>query len=174
MRAYCGIGSRETPPDVLELMEWLAYRLAGGWNLRSGGAGGADSAFARGHEQASASGLEIYLPWFGFNGVRGESVARHEPQREAYPIAQLFHPAWELCSKGGRALHARNVHQILGEDVTVPDPVKFVVCWTRGASGRGGTGQAIRIARHFHVPVFDLADPAVRARIEAFGEREET
>jgi hypothetical protein len=33
------------------------------------------------------------------------------------------------------------------------------LCWTKGAAGGGGTGQAIRIARSRDIPVFDLADP---------------
>jgi len=39
---YSGIGSRETPDDILELMKAVAYKLAGrGYTLRSGGADGA-------------------------------------------------------------------------------------------------------------------------------------
>jgi len=51
---YAGIGSRKTPPDILALMEACAYKLARyGWNLRSGGAPGADQAFERGVAQAN-------------------------------------------------------------------------------------------------------------------------
>ena len=34
---------------------------------------------------------------------------------------------------------------------------KFVICWTKNGKGTGGTGQAIRIAKGFGIPVFDLA-----------------
>ena len=48
-RIYAGIGSRETPPKVLDLMTRLAQTLArDGWHLHSGGAHGADTAFADG------------------------------------------------------------------------------------------------------------------------------
>jgi hypothetical protein len=175
MRAYAGVGSRETPPDVLVLMEQIADRLAAeGWTLRSGNAPGADQAFARGHLRTGCNDrIEIYLPWKGFeaaalNGWEDAIVARPEPQPEAYPIAEEFHPNWAALKRGGRALQARNVHQVLGPDVTYPGPVsRAIVCWTPGARGGGGTGQAIRIARNFAVPVFDLADKTTRRKFEA-------
>jgi predicted Rossmann fold nucleotide-binding protein DprA/Smf involved in DNA uptake len=40
---YAGIGSRETPKDICDIMTQLAIKLANnGWVLRSGGAKGAD------------------------------------------------------------------------------------------------------------------------------------
>jgi hypothetical protein len=172
--AYAGVGSRETPPDVLTLMEDIADSLAAsGWTLRSGNAPGADQAFARGHLRTLCNDrIEIYLPWASFEAeaIRGWQraiVAREAPQGEAYEIARGFHPNWAALKGGGRALQARNVHQIVGRDVLRPDPVRFVMCWTPSARGGGGTGQAIRIAKAYTVPVYDLADDAIRARIEA-------
>lgn len=47
--SYAGVGSRETPPQVLAVMRSAARVLASrGWILRSGGALGADSAFEAG------------------------------------------------------------------------------------------------------------------------------
>jgi hypothetical protein len=44
---YAGIGARHTPPDVLALMHRIAGALAQRcWVLRTGGAPGADQAFA--------------------------------------------------------------------------------------------------------------------------------
>ena len=46
---FAGIGSRETPQDILKLMTKSAYRLEQlGYVLRSGGARGADKAFELG------------------------------------------------------------------------------------------------------------------------------
>jgi len=174
MSAYAGVGSRETPADVLTLMGNIADNLAAaGWTLRSGNAPGADQAFQRGHLRTGCNDrIEIYLPWVGFeaDALRGwlsGIVARLHPQRDAYAIAEKFYPNWPALKSGGRALHARNVHQIVGRDVLRPDPVRFVMCWTPGARGGGGTGQAIRIARAYTVPVYDLADVSIRARVEA-------
>ncbi len=52
-RPYAGIGSRQTPSEMLSLMESLAGRLAAdGWVLRSGASPGADQAFFRGARRA--------------------------------------------------------------------------------------------------------------------------
>ena len=55
-RSYAGIGSRKTPPHVLAAMTQIAEALAErGYILRSGGAGGADSAFEKGAGSAKKS-----------------------------------------------------------------------------------------------------------------------
>ena len=168
MKFYTGIGSRETPDDVLELMELLGEKLAReGWTLRSGGATGADSAFEKGAMRGMDAELlepwpEIFLPWPNFNG-RPDGPDWPAPSPEAYEIAARFHPAWDRMSRGGQSLHARNVHQVLGWRVDKPVLSKFVVCWTPRARGGGGTGQAIRVAKHYRVPVIDLAAVAYPA-----------
>lgn len=158
---YAGIGSRRTPPRVLDVMRALADRLAcDGHTLRSGAAEGADTAFERGARDAGGS-IELFLPWRSY-GARDEGVRLREPLREASLIASLRHPAWARCSSAVRRLHARNAHIVLGAQLD--DPVAVVVCWTPGALGGGGTGQALRIARHLGVPVLDLADERVMRR----------
>lgn len=73
MEAYAGIGSRDTPEDILRLMAVVAAkREDDGFILRSGGADGADTAFESG--VVSSDMKEIYLPWKGFNG-RGTEVS---------------------------------------------------------------------------------------------------
>ncbi|MDE2100523.1 MAG: hypothetical protein KGL39_24985 [Patescibacteria group bacterium] len=158
---YTGVGSRETPEDVLGLMESIGYLLArDGWTLRSGGAEGADSAFERGAMRGMDGELlepwpEIFLPWSGFNN-RPLGPDFVEPQAEAFQVAAKYHPAWDRLSQGGRRLHARNVHQVLGSDLDKPIKSGFVICWTKGGKGGGGTGQAIRIAEAHDVPIEDL------------------
>lgn len=156
-RFYAGIGSRQTPPAVLLDMTLIAEILqAKGYRLRSGGAHGADAAFAAGAGEAA----EIYLPWPGFNSVRFGVVCGDNAVLRT--IAEEHHPAWGSCSRGARALHTRNVAQIVGTHPPHSGNSEFVVCWTPGGSGSGGTGQAIRIAQHYDVPVFDLAIPQRR------------
>lgn len=165
---YTGVGSRSTPPDVLAYMEHVGEALAKlGWTLRSGGADGADSAFERGAFRGMDPVLlepwpEIFLPWEGFNG-RPVGPDFLNPQPEAFEIAADYHPAWLRLSRGAKALHARNVHQILGPDVTKPRLSTFVLCWTPGGKGGGGTGQAIRVAKGYGVPVVDLGMLSGRA-----------
>jgi hypothetical protein len=169
-RAYTGVGSRETPDEVLALMTNIAQRLwLEGWVLRSGAAPGADTAFEGGAApDGDYSRTEIYLPWEGFELRKPHQAKRGRPQPEAYEIAARFHPAWSSLKEGAKALHARNVHQVLGYDVTKPDPSKFLICWTEGGKGGGGTGQALRIAKAYNVRIFDLANREAAARISAW------
>ena len=149
---YAGIGSRETPANVLAQMSMLAFDLAeAGWTLRSGAAPGADAAFESGllpHHPR-----EIYLPWKGF---ASHPSTLCKPSEAAYAMAAQVHPAWERCSRGARGLHARNCHQVLGPDLATP--VDMVVCWTEGGKGQGGTGQALRLAKAHNIVVFDFGN----------------
>jgi hypothetical protein len=148
--SYAGIGSRETPSDVCEVFaalgEWFAKK---GYILRSGHAKGADQAFERGCDRGQGA-KEIYLPWKGFEGSNSALVLQN---KKAYTIAEQFHPYWSNLSEYAKKLQARNSHQVLGEDLNTPSA--FVVCWTNNGSGKGGTGQALRIAKHYNIPIFD-------------------
>lgn len=72
----------------------------------------------------------------------------------ALDLAAKFHPAWNRCSPAAKKLHARNGFIVLGPNLN--DPVKLVVAWTPGGLGGGGTGQALRIAQAYGIPVVDL------------------
>ena len=157
MTTYAGIGSRETPPDVLVQIEELAGDLAQcGIILRSGGAPGADTSFEWGCTVMGGTS-EIYLPWKNFQKNKSHL---YPPTDMAYEIASKYHPRWFGLSVAAKKLMARNTHQILGQDCKTPSD--FVICWTPdGATGEtttktGGTGQAIRIAADLGIPVFNL------------------
>lgn len=144
---------------MTQLAGWLDEA---GWTLRSGHAPGADRAF----EDGAAHNAEVYLPWPSFE--RSEpleaKLIKDRPAPWAYPIAADLHPAWDKLSRGARSLHARNVHQVLGPTPEAPVS-RFVLCWTPDAGEIGGTGQAMRIARGFSVPVYNLADHETFDRI---------
>lgn len=145
---YAGIGSRETPIGVLEEMRSIAIELKGlGYTCCTGGALGADTAFARGDRTA-----HVYLPWAGYNKVRNPTLK--EPTPAAIELASSFHPAWHKCGEGAKKLHGRNMHILLG--INLDSPVDFVVCWTKDGRDTGGTGQAIRTAIVHGIPVFNL------------------
>jgi hypothetical protein len=182
-RAVAGIGSRETPDLVLQFMTAVMRALAErGWTLRSGGAPGADQACEAGYA-AHRERAQIFLPWKGFEGSKspfyppyiadGELQGtiehlrgRWEPKlltgREsptnvvanAYLLAEHFHPAWNRVTPGAKKLQSRNGHQMLG--LKLDDPSDLVVAWTVDGEATGGTGQAIRIADHFGIPVVNL------------------
>ena len=150
-KAYAGIGSRETPDNILELMTDIAIKLEElGYTLRSGGANGADSAFAK-----SVNRKEIFLPWRGFNGLVSKYVGATD---KAMQIAKEIHPAWNRCSIGAKKLHARNIHQILGWDMNPDTYSKFVICWTPNAKEVGGTATAIKLAKMHNIKIYNLSN----------------
>lgn len=69
-------------------------------------------------------------------------------------IASSTHPAWGFLGRGPRALHTRNVAQVVGADCMTPS--NFVLCWTQEGEVRGGTATAIRVALANRIPVFNL------------------
>lgn len=156
------------------MMRQLGLQLAhAGWTGRSGGAEGADTAFYRGFLQLGRDdGFELYLPWANFNSIAdGRHVALSGPSIRAYEIAARYHPAWQHLKRGARALHARNVHQVLGKNLD--HPATMIVCWTPDGSctgngpDTGGTGMALRIAHGMSpsTQVFNLARTEHRERI---------
>ena len=156
MPIFAGIGSRDTPPQILKLMEDIAIVLAQrGWVLRSGLADGADQAFHVGATMAKGQ-QENYIPWKGFNGANAQAIVAPElPNWEiALGISSQFHPAWDKCSDGAKKLHGRNLYQIAGKNLDLP--VDCVVCWTKNGQEVGGTAQAMRIAKHLQIPIFNL------------------
>lgn len=153
-RYYTGIGSRRTPTAVLHTFTIIAKILDDcGFILRSGGAEGADTAFA-----AGATNKEIYLPWNGFMGIRQETYIPDQ----AYDIASNNHPVWSKLSRPVKALMARNVQQVLGKDLDKPS--EFVICWTPDGAYTdnmrsiytGGTGLAISVASKHNIPVYNI------------------
>jgi hypothetical protein len=146
---YAGIGSRETPRSVLDLMTLIAVKLESlGYTLRSGGAIGADTAF----EDGVKSLKEIFYDI--------------DATSDAIELASQFHPAWHNCRSGARKLHGRNSMILLGNNLDTP--VKFVVCWTRDGKDTGGTGLGIRIAESMNIPIFNLYKYEHKERIYKF------
>lgn len=162
MKAYAGVGSRDTPIEILGVMETAAKALRVlGWTLHSGHAPGADQAFARGAGDAAV----IFLPWPMFERKVPKHGRIHDnPRPKAYDMAKEIHPRWEDVKPGAKALHARNMHQVLGWDLQTP--VTFVLCWTPRALVIGGTATAIRTANAWGVEVRNLANPEVLWRVE--------
>lgn len=137
-QTYAGIGARKTPTEVLSRMTDIAHdRAADWWLLRSGGAQGADSAF----EDGAGEHCEIF-------------TASSDIPQWAFEMAEEFHPAWNRLSSYVQKLMARNSMILFGEDGA--DPVDEIICWTPGGEVTGGTGQALRIAEHWNIPVTNL------------------
>ena len=161
---YAGIGSRQTPDATLRDMTLMAQWLSRtGWHLASGGALGADTAFARG---APAGQRTLYLPWADYNRLAGPDCVIPEPSdmEACIALAARLHPAWDKCSQATRRMHGRNAAILLGPRLDTP--VAAVVAWTPGGTIEGGTGMGLRIAAEHGIEVLNLATMKPRAACE--------
>lgn len=171
-KIYTGIGSRDTPEDVLLLMKKIGFFLAQeGYTLYSGGAGGADFAFEQGCDLAQGS-KKIFVPWKNFGkkhgrvpqptDICGTPALAKQIFKELVAEYQDFSP---LAKDYIWALMERNMCQILGPDMKTP--TSNVICWTPGAEDVGGTRWALRLARREGVSIRNLADDNERRKLEA-------
>ena len=75
--------------------------------------------------QLEGASVDYYLPWKGFN----KTVANPSlPNPTGYKIAMGIHGKYMKLSPTVRAIIAKDVNAILGDEAT--DPVDFVVAWT--------------------------------------------
>ncbi len=154
---YAGIGSRNIPSNIDQLCQQIGEMLAEmDFTLRSGGAKGADTAFEIGCDRSNGK-KEIYLPYKEFNGNTSELYG---VRGDALKVGKKYHPKWNSLSFEQQCLIGRNGYQVLGEYLN--DPVRFVICWTADQAElsttirTGGTGQGIRIANDYNIPVYNL------------------
>ena len=179
---FTGVGSRETPKEILDLMrEYSKVMALLGWPFRSGGADGADAAFYDGwcdaSEEAEIPCGEIYLPWDGFNDFMPSDpccilVTDKRIIQKAQEILQTVHPAYNKLTRGPLALHTRNVYQVLGADLKTPS--KGLIAYAKldkHGEPTGGTRTAIKIAEKYGVKVRNLVKDEDRKFILDFVER---
>lgn len=161
---FTGVGSRETPNDILLKMRNIGKSFSDlGYWLRSGGARGADQAF----ESGWGKNREIFLPWNGYEDRwQGNGYIIPALTEKHYMIAENAHPAWDACSQGARKMHSRNTCQVLGEHLD--SPTNLLVCWTSQGRLKGGTAVAIRIAMDNGIPIYNLGRANDLEELRAF------
>lgn len=173
MKFYGGIGSRDSPPEIMETMTLIASKLEErGYILRSGGAQGADQAFEDGIKDHTK--MRIFLPFDGFNDKNHGYgyIAKYSVKDvdNAHNAVVTYHPIGYRLQGKSYKLMARNYHQVCGLDGEKNS--EFIICWTPdGATTKttrntGGTGQAIRIANALSIPVYNLKN--IHTNVEHF------
>lgn len=149
------IGSRTAPEDILAKMYALGRWFASqGILVRSGGANGSDKAFVKGVDAG--------------NGPKEIYTAEMPLESWWFACAEHFHPNWPACAEYAKKLHARNTPIVLGPSDVQWNPSNAVVCWTKNGSEYGGTGQGLRIAKYYQIPIFNLFDLTAEHRLWAF------
>jgi hypothetical protein len=161
-KIYAGIGSRETPPEVLDDFKKLGAFLAKhGYILRSGAAEGADAAFEAGCDSISGK-KEIYLPWKKYN----ENPSQLLNDQAGWDLAVQIHPYWDNLNLNAKLLIARNSNIVMG--MQIQQPCDFIICWTPDGREIGGTAQALRIAKKYKIPVYNLGNSKDKDKLRAF------
>lgn len=157
---YTGVGSRETPKEVMDEMRGVAEILADQeWILRSGNAIGADSAF----ESGSPLNLtESYLAHPKASVPHGivEITPEHSRLFRSVYRTPSGGPAPATMKEISVLLMTRNGNQVFGPDFSNPSDV--VICWTPYGDPVGGTRQAIALAKLIDIPIINLGDRAWR------------
>lgn len=164
---YAGIGNRDTPQPMLNLITAISRRLSKTYVLRTGAAVGADRAFMEGTMKA-----EIYVPWHNYEGF----PLNHAICKAALKEAEQQHPSWKNLTQGVRNMHGRNMQIIAGPHME--DYVDFVLCFTRDGCDSvktrsmetGGTGSAISFADSLGIPVINLANAISLDQLTIFSE----
>lgn len=162
---YAGIGSRETPENILSQMTEIAKELEQkGYTLNTGKTfkgkeEGADAAFSKG-----AKNKNLFTP------------EKHGSRTREQNIAKEIHPKPDALVKvengvrkdGALKLMARNSNQIFGDNLDTP--VDFVLFWAKETDNplrpEGGTGQAVEMARRKGIPTINMADPNWRQELD--------
>lgn len=154
---YAGIGSRQTPPNVLEAMTKAAQMLESkGFTLNTGVGvkgkkEGADKAFSDGTNVKNLFSPE-------------EQGSREREQK----IAVEIHPAPSKLTPVGLQLMARNTNQVFGDDLNTP--VDFVLFYAKEGNNirpEGGTGQAVEMARRKGIPTINMAESNWEAQLQS-------
>lgn len=163
---YAGIGSRNTPKDIINLMSEISAKLfSEGWTCRTGGAIGADTAFEQGAILAGRSQhlntIQVFKPngtireWFyssPFKETPSKRIIRlpDDCWNLATEIASQNHPVWHHLKGYTKNLMIRNVFQILGTVKKVEyetgthlemNKSSFVLCWTPDGATQNTTRQ---------------------------------
>ena len=174
---YAGIGSRQTPQEVLDKMTEVAKYLDGlGYTLQTGftfknketnlDEEGADKAFSDGSKNKTL---------FGPYGIRKtvKGIVSADKYNEAVTekssaIVKEVHPAPDRLTPGAIKLMARNTNQIFGKNLD--NTVDFVIFYAPETSNplrpKGGTGQAVEMARRKGIPTINMADTNWRAQLK--------
>ncbi len=192
LQTWTGVGtSAPLPHHIREVANSIGYQAARhGCQLRSGGAHGSDTEFYHGVENFihnhqlgfnfASTLAKIYLPREAHNGwvntdgfihfIDAPALSNFSTARA---IASEIHPVWDQLSPFVKKLHARNVYQVLGQNLDDPSDVFIMYAqWedSTKTSVKGGTNTAFQLAREYRIPVYNLVDPDHFEELKAWAE----
>jgi len=174
---YAGIGSRQTPQEVLDKMTEVAKYLDGlGYTLQTGftfknketnlDEEGADKAFSDGSKNKTLFGP--YSIRKTVKGIVSADKYNEAVTEKSSAIVKEVHPAPDRLTPGAIKLMARNTNQIFGKNLD--NTVDFVIFYAPETNNplrpKGGTGQAVEMARRKGIPTINMADTDWREQLK--------
>jgi len=171
-RMFTVMSHGEVPGETIILIEQLTKLLISkGFTYRFDG-NVQDKASLQGYS-AGKSRSEIYLPWKGFN--KDVTAKLNRPSEKAYGHAALFHKAFNKLPPTVRAIVARNVHMLIGDECNTPLNL-FITYTPDGAETKadvdykttGNMSFMIYACEDLGIPVFNLKNASAKERIVEF------
>jgi hypothetical protein len=163
---YAGIGSRETPQEVLDKMTEVARYLDGlGFTLNTGKKSdikeeGADKAFSNGTNKKN-----LFPPSMANDLTRKIADEIHPDLKGMYDavynkwVEKVGEKKAKQYAQGAIDLQARNTYQVFGKNLDTP--VDFVLFYAEETNNplrpKGGTGQAVEMARRKGIPTINMS-----------------
>lgn len=145
---YAAVGDQTCPSRYYDIITKITrYFESDGYVVRTRGSKGFDEVV-----DESVERKELFVPWRGFEG---RTTNTYNPSQDVFDKAAEFHPRWYKLNNRVRRIMASATACVLGPDLKSRS--EFVICWTPDAEQGGGTGQSIRVASYYGIPVFDLA-----------------
>jgi hypothetical protein len=148
---FVGSRRKEIPDNEYDTLSTAYPRIgralvAKGITAVSGGADGMDTLA----EQAFGSNVVSYRTNRWPNSPRFVRVLDEQTYAKAVRMVAAIHPAWDRVKPEHQALHARNMAQVLQDDLR--HPTSFLVAWAKpkGVSVEGGTRSAYEVSRIVH------------------------
>ncbi len=171
-RMFTIMSHGEVPGETIILMEQISKLLhSKGFTFRFDGSA-QDTAASIGYSTCKDRS-EIYLPWKGFNkDVTGKLV---RPSEKAYRIAAGINPRFNNIPPTVRAMVARVVHVIMGDECNTP--VNLCIIYTADgaetkadlkAARTGNVPFTIYLCEALGIPVFNLKNATAKERIAEF------
>lgn len=171
---YTGIGSRETPKNILDMMIDIGSIMnKKGYILRSGHAAGADRAFEIG---ANSPESQIYLPWnyFGYTKYKddpgcpviGEAIVDKEQWLSNHKYLCNLNIRNTQDADSVKLLHGRNVAQVIG--MNLEGNSEYIICYCKIKYNRpqGGTASAYLLGNYLKIKVFNLYIEETKVKFE--------
>jgi hypothetical protein len=149
---YTAIGPIDYPIEIQEtLIKIGAFLASEKYTLRSGASEGFEYTIESGCNKAKGA-KEIWLPWFKYE----DHSSKLRWEQNGWDFISKRKKDWDTLKLTHKIYLARIPHQLLG--LNLDEPSKFMLTWSYQGKGAHIFEEALKIAKEYKIPVFDLGD----------------